>query len=192
MLARRAAILAVTAALLALAPANAGAATVGGTLNALGAQALGCPANITNSCSLIQTDVGGHALTIPFDGTITSFAVSVVPIAPPPASGITLDKYVSTPGGFDAVGETRTLKVPVTLGIHKFTTKLRVRKGMVLGVSLVRGPGLGAICCIGGVPDPGAGVHEWWNSALGALPADGFAHRALLFNADLRRVAIPK
>jgi hypothetical protein len=192
MLARRAAIFAVTAALLALAPANAGAATVGGTLNALGAQALGCPANISNTCSLVQAEVGGHAVTIPFDGTITSFAVSVVPIAPPPASGITLDKYVSTPGGFDAVGETRTLKVPATLGIHRFTTKLRVRKGMVVGVSLVRGPGLGPICCIGAVPDLGAGVHEWWNGALGALPADRFAHRTLLFSADLQHSPTPR
>jgi hypothetical protein len=185
MLARRAAILAVTAALLALAPASAHAAIVGGTLNAIGAHPLGCPASNGNFCTLIQTEVDGHAVQVPFDGRIKSFAVSVLPAALPPAGGISLDTYVSTPGGFDAVGGTSAFSVPSTPGVHRFTTNVPVRKGMLVGVSLVHGAGFGTICCLGAVPDANAGVQRWWTGALGALPADGFAHRKLLFTADV-------
>lgn len=179
-MARRAAILAVSAALVALAPVGAQAATIGGTLGTAGAQALGCPVTVSGACALIQTQAAGQSVVVPFNGTIRSFAVSVVPSALPPVGGISLDAWVPVPFGYDSAGSTGPVAVPLTAGVHRFATNLPVRKGMQVGVSLA-----GGACCIGALPDSSARVQQWWAGAIGALPADGVAHRRLLFTADV-------
>ena len=187
MLARSAATLAAIGALLVLAPAGALAVNVGGDLGALSAHPAGCPATNAGYCSLLQTQIGGKPVAIPFDGKITSFAVAVFANTPPPAKGISLDTYVPTSFGNVRVGGAGPFAVPLAPGVHRFATTVPVRTGQLVGVTLPRTAALAPICCIAARHSASATVEKWWLGLPGSVPYDGVANDELLFSVDVRR-----
>ena len=123
-------------------PAAPGASPLGSALSGGAAEPVDCtgraPSLNSPACTLVQTHLGGRALTVPAAGVIRRWAVRG-------ATGALALQVVRrrAKGGYAEVRRSQ-YKRPADRGPHAFAAGVPVRRGDLVGVELTPGAGIGA------------------------------------------------